>query len=110
MVKDKVLSLLGLAQRAGKIRSGNFAAEESVKGGKSKLLLLAGDTSEASKKGYYDMCAYYGVKVAEYGDKEALGRALGKEYRSVISVEDDGFAKKLVMLTDGGRSVHGENQ
>lgn len=109
-MQDKVLSLLGLAQRAGKLKSGGFAAEQSVKGGKSKLLLVASDTSEASKKGYRDLCSHYGVEVTEYSDKESLGRALGKEYRSVVSVEDDGFAKKLVMLTDGGRSVHGENQ
>ena len=110
MQQDRVLSLLGLAQRAGKIKSGNFAAEQSVKCGRSKLLLIAGDTSEASRKGYHDLCSHYGVAIVSYGDKDSLGRALGKEYRSVVSIEDDGFAKKLSMLTDGGKNVHGEDQ
>jgi len=110
MAGDRVLSLLGLAQRAGKLKSGNYAAEQSVKGGKAKVLLLAGDTSEASVKGYRDLCSYYEVPVLIYSDKESLGRALGKEYRSVVTVEDDGFAEKLVMLTNGGRSVNGEDQ
>ena len=34
-MNDKVISLLGLAERAGKIASGEFAAEKAVKTGKA---------------------------------------------------------------------------
>ena len=114
MNQDKVLSLLGLAQRAGKIKSGNFTVEGSVKGGKAWLVLIAADTSDASKKNIRDMCSYYQVECMEYSRKESLGHALGKEFRSVISVEDQGFAKKIMALLEGdikgGSATDGKDQ
>ena len=43
---NKVLSLLGLATKAGKIASGEFSTEKSVKSGKGFLVLVAADASE----------------------------------------------------------------
>ena len=40
-MNDKVISLLGLAERAGKIASGEFAAEKAVKTGKARLIIVA---------------------------------------------------------------------
>ena len=40
---NKVLSLLGLATKAGKIASGEFSTEKSVKSGKGFLVLVAAD-------------------------------------------------------------------
>ena len=112
--QDKILSMLGLAQRAGKIKSGNFTVEQSVKGGKSQLVVIAGDTSEASKKNLRDMCSYYETDCVEYSAKESLGHALGKEFRSVVSVEDAGFAKKIKTLLEGdikgGSATDGKDQ
>ena len=112
--QDKLLSLLGMAQRAGKLGSGGFAAEQSVKEGKSYLLIVSEDTSEASKKHYRDMCSYYRVPYFEYALKEELGHAIGKEFRSVVSVNDKGFAASLLKLTGksdkGGSAINGENQ
>ncbi len=108
MARDKVLSLLGLCQRAGELSSGGFASEEAVKKGKARLMILAGDSSEASLKNYRDMCAYYHVPVREYGTKEELGRALGKEYRAVAVVKDDGFAKSILRILDGDAGGEGK--
>ena len=41
--------------------------------------------------------------IIEYGNKQELGFALGKDQRSVIAILDDGFAsrlKELALLTD----------
>ena len=46
----KVLSLVGLATRAGKTVSGEFSTEKSVKSGKGYLVLVAGDASENTRK------------------------------------------------------------
>ena len=42
---DKVLSLLGLAKRAGRLLSGESAVKEGVRFGKAHLVVIAGDTS-----------------------------------------------------------------
>ena len=61
MKRNKVLSLLGLATRAGKIKSGSFLTEQAVKAGKAYLVLIAGDASENTKKKLSNMCSFYEV-------------------------------------------------
>ena len=43
MKQDKALAMIGLAQKAGKIVSGEFATEKAVKTGKAALVIVAGD-------------------------------------------------------------------
>ena len=54
----KVLSLVGLATRAGKTVSGEFSTEKSVKSGKGYLVLVAGDASENTRKKFQNMCEF----------------------------------------------------
>ena len=55
----KELSLLGLAAKAGKVVSGEFATENAVKSGKAFLVLTAEDASNNTRKKFNDMCTYY---------------------------------------------------
>lgn len=50
MKPDKILSLVGLATRAGKTASGEFCTEKEVKTGRAALVIVAGDASENTKK------------------------------------------------------------
>ena len=61
MIQNKALSLLGLATKAGKTVSGEFSTEKSVKSGKGYVVLVAGDSSDNTKKKFRNMCAYYQV-------------------------------------------------
>ena len=92
----KELSLLGLAAKAGKIVSGEFATENAVKAGKAFLVLTAEDASDNTKKNFRNMCEYYRVPFYLYDTKEGLGHAMGKEMRASLAVTDDGFAKSLI--------------
>lgn len=92
---DKVLSLLGLAAKAGKVQSGEFAAEKAVKEEKAFLVIIAKDASENTKKHFRDMCSYRSIPIFEYGTKETLGRCIGKELRSSIALTDRGFSDGL---------------
>ena len=49
MTNDKVLAYLGLATRAGKIQSGEFSTEKSVKAGKAAMVIVAEDASESQR-------------------------------------------------------------
>ena len=93
---NKVLSLLGLATKAGKIASGEFSTEKSVKSGKGFLVLVAADASENTKKKFRDMCKFYKVPMIVYGDKDTLGHAMGKEFRASLAILDEGFAKEIM--------------
>ena len=61
MKNNRVLSLIGLATKAGKTVSGEFSTEKSVKTGKGFLALVADDASENTKKKFRNMCTYYEV-------------------------------------------------
>ena len=50
MARDKVLSLIGLAMKAGQVVSGEFSVEKCIKSGKAKLVIIATDASENTKK------------------------------------------------------------
>ena len=93
---NKVLSLLGLATKAGKIGSGEFSTEKSVKSGKGFLVLVAADASENTKKKFRNMCEFYEVPVYFLADKEELGKFCGKEFRASLAVQDENFAKAML--------------
>lgn len=98
----KLLNLLGLAQKAGYVSSGEFMTEKSVKEKKSYLVIVASDSSDNTKKKFSNMCSYYGVPIYFISSKNELGNALGKEFRASLSVNNAGMAgaaeKKLIIF------------
>ena len=99
---DKIYGLLGLCQRAGKCRSGEFAVEKSIKSGKAFLVIIPEDASDNTKKKFRNMTTYRSVPYQELGTKETLGHQLGRSERSSISIEDQGFAQAMIKYIDGG--------
>ncbi len=96
MSEEKLISLLGLAQKAGKIASGELAVEKAIKSGKAKLILIALDSSNNTKKNYHDMATYYGISCYERLSKEILGNCIGKIHRAALAVVDEGFSKAII--------------
>ena len=96
MNDHKILSLAGLATKAGKTVSGEFSTEKSVKSGRGLLVLVADDASDNTKKKFRNMCAFYEVPLYFLSDKVSLGRAMGKEYRACLAIEDENFAKAVM--------------
>lgn len=95
MRMNKALSMISLATKAGKTKSGEFMTEKEVKEGNARLVIVAGDASENTKKKFKNMCDFYKVPIYFYGDKDTLGHAMGKEFRASLAVIDAGFAKGI---------------
>ncbi|MCM1126614.1 MAG: L7Ae/L30e/S12e/Gadd45 family ribosomal protein [Lachnospiraceae bacterium] len=95
-MKDKVLSLLGLAARGRNLVSGEFSTEKAVKDGKAELVIVSSDASQNTKKMFTNMCAYYQTPIYFYGTKEELGNAVGKEMRASAAVTDKGLADGIM--------------
>lgn len=94
--RDRVLSMLGMAARAGRIESGEFSTEKAVKSGRGRLVIVAEDASDNTKKMFTNMCKYYKVPFVVFGTKEELGHWIGKAYRASICILDEGFAKAVL--------------
>ena len=90
--RDKVLSLIGLAMKAGRCTSGETMTENETKLGRARLVIVASDASDNTKKKFRDMCEFYKVPICFYGDKDTLGHAMGKEFRASLAILDEGFA------------------
>ena len=96
MNESKLISVLGLAQKAGKIVSGDFAVQGAIKSGKAKLLIVANDSSPATKKEYQYQAENRDIPIYYVLTKEQLGGAIGKVLRAAVAVNDNGFVKPIV--------------
>ena len=97
-MQDRVLGMLGLAQRAGRLVSGEEMTINAVKDGSAMLVIVADDASENTKKLFTDKCGFYEVPLILYGTKDTLGRAIGKIERSSLALNDKGFAEVVKKL------------
>lgn len=95
MNHKKIMSLVGLAMKAGKVKSGEFATEKAVKSGLAYLVIVSESASDNTKKKFGNMCLYYEVPISYFGSKEELGGAIGKEFRASLAVVDENFAKAI---------------
>ena len=98
MSQDRVLGMLGLAERAGKLASGGFAAEKAVTGGKAYLVILSADAKKNTVKTFENKCSFYEVPIRYYSGKGELGHAIGKGERSCVAVTDAGMAESLLKM------------
>ena len=110
---DPIFSMLGLAQKAGRIASGEFSVEKAVKERKAYLVIIAEDASDNTKKHFTDMCNYRDMPYRIHGESGDLGPCLGKAFRMTVAVCDAGFAKSIIDKIDrfctARRNLNGEN-
>ncbi|MDI9567437.1 MAG: ribosomal L7Ae/L30e/S12e/Gadd45 family protein [Bacillota bacterium] len=94
------LSLLGFAQRAGKVVSGQVACERAIKKRKARLVLIAIDATANTRDDFVGLCCRYAIPYRTWGLKEELGKAIGKPARAVVALLDRHFATQLQGLID----------
>ncbi len=94
-MSEKLLGLIGLAKRAGKVSSGEFICKQSIKSKKAKLVIIARDASSNTKKSIKNSCAFYKVKYIECATMQDLGKFTGGGERAVISINDENLAKAI---------------
>jgi len=81
--------------RAGKLASGEEIVLKAIRSGDAKLVLLAGDASDNTKKKVSDKCESYGVELLIGYTRFELGGAVGKPERVLFAVTDKGFADMI---------------
>lgn len=111
-----VYTLLGLAQRAGKLTAGTDAVIAAVGRGDAKLVLLAADLSENAqkrlRKAWQNLPNARSITVWRFGGKADLGQAAGRRPCGVWALGDVNFVSglncKLAVLQKAGRAGRGE--
>lgn len=100
MMKEKIVNFLGLAMRAGKVKTGESVIINEIKKHKIQLVIIAEDASENTKKVIQNKCESYHISFRIFGTRSELGQALGKAERVNVGVTDLGFAKKLLSMIE----------
>ena len=93
---DKVLSLLGLAQKAGRVEAGEDAVASATEARRARLVLLASDASENSVRRARRFAEQGACLCAAVpAGKAELGGAIGRGACAMAAVTDIGFAEAL---------------
>ena len=81
MKPDRVLSMLGIAAKAGSVASGEFSTEKAVKEGRAYLVIVAQDASDNTKKMFRNMTDFYQVPMYEiFGQRNVSGISSEKNF------------------------------
>ena len=97
---NKVLSLLGMARRAGRLSCGHDAAVEAIVKNRACLCLCSADAAERLERELRHACTFEQkhIPFARLSvPMAALSKAIGTR-AAVITVNDSGFAERLLAL------------
>src|SRR5690606_16715092 len=98
-------SVLGFAQAAGRLVSGDGAVERALRQGRAVLVLVALDAGAATVRRFQHLCSAAGVPWIHWGRQAAFGSWLGQRPRAVGAVCDPHFARLLKeAIGEGGAS------
>ncbi|MBG9983703.1 ribosomal L7Ae/L30e/S12e/Gadd45 family protein [Aerococcaceae bacterium DSM 111022] len=92
---QKALNMIGLAQRAGKLISGDERVEKAIKNGQAKIIICADDISEKTLSRYQNYSENYNTPMLLPFDSIEMSQALGKK-RSICCITDHGITKKFL--------------
>jgi ribosomal protein L7Ae-like RNA K-turn-binding protein len=95
----KIYSMLGFAQKAGKLSSGTLVVRSSLHS-KACLLIMSNDISENTKELLTATSKKRKVPWIVLGNKFELGNSIGKAYRVAVTINDPGIADSIIKLTE----------
>ncbi len=94
----KILSMLSLCARAGKLCAGELACEKALQSGGARLVLIGEDASDNTKKKFTNKAFFYKVPVIVSGTREELSAAIGRNNRVTLVIMDESFARNIEKL------------
>jgi ribosomal protein L7Ae-like RNA K-turn-binding protein len=100
---NRLYGMLGLCARAGKLVSGESAAEKLIRAGACKVAFIDQGASKNAQKAIGNAVRTYQVPLIVLPEGE-LGRAIGKPGRMAAAIADESFARSILKIqtTFGG--------
>ena len=93
----RLLNVVGLCERAGKLITGEKACIQAVRAGSAFAVVLDGAASDNAVKAVGQACQTHGVVLLRT-EPCALGDAIGKPSRMAAAVTDAGMAARMTEL------------
>ena len=100
----RMLSMLGLCARAGKLITGEKACVQAIRSGSAFAAVLDGAASDNAVKALSQACESHGVPLLRTGPFE-LGDAIGKPSRMAAVITEPRMAARIMefSIAEGGR-------
>ncbi len=95
MNNEKFFRMLGMAARMRAVVFGEGAVKDSLRRGDAKLVIVAEDASDNTKKKFRNSCEFYSTRILEISDRFTLGRQTGREFAVVLAVTNAGIAENM---------------
>jgi ribosomal protein L7Ae-like RNA K-turn-binding protein len=93
--KEKILTMLGFAQKSGKLVSGESAVKAMLSKNQIYLLIIAEDISDNRKKYWAKVTELNNIPCLIIGNKFELGLSIGLSQRSILGITDRQMAKAM---------------
>ncbi len=97
-INARITSMLGMSYQARKIIIGEDALRRAIRKNKVKLLIIAEDASDNTKKRFTNIAKHYGITYHIYFTKYDFSKCLGGKYSSVLGIIDRNFTNILDKL------------
>ena len=99
--KKRLLSMVALARKAGKLTTGEEGCEKAIRQGIAHLVFVATDASANTQKKFNNKAAFYGAQICALFTKEEIGRHTGLHNRATFVVIDENFANRMREIIEG---------
>ncbi len=102
----KILGLIGLSSRARKICFGSDSVEEQIKKKKVYLIIVAIDSYNRTKEKFKKLSQEYETPIIIINENiETLSKAIGKNNKAIIGIEEPNLAKEIYKINNGGEVI-----
>ncbi len=102
---NRVLGLIGLCTKAGKICFGTDACTDLIEKKRVDLVIVANDASDRTKRNFEFICNKNNTKICFFGTIEQISKAIGKNNKAVIAIKNKDFANQIEKIINGGEII-----
>lgn len=105
MKNKRILGLIGLAARARKVSYGADSVELQIQKRKVYLIILAEDSSQRTKEKFHKISEKFNIPIIVIQNIELLSKAIGKNNKAILGIEDVNIAKEIQKINNGGEAI-----
>ena len=102
MINNKILGLLGISAKAGKIFFGADSVEAQIQKRKIKLIIIAEDSSDRTKKRFIEKAEKFEIPYLVTESIDTISKSIGKSNKAIVGITDINLAKQIQKIYYGG--------
>ena len=105
MINKKVLGLIGLSAKAGKVSFGADSVENGIRKKVVKLVIVAEDSSDRTKDKFKKICNEFQIPIMQIADIETLSKTIGKNNKAILGIQDINLSREIEKINNGGEAI-----